>query len=107
MEQRTVSVSTKEDQGVISRPEARWITFDDFQYRLWLIYRHTGETVLLPDLGHKRTGSDHVHPAFSLNSTKIEVQSGLLAPDDRALDICVVPVLKSWLDCTYREELVP
>jgi len=87
--------------------DGRWAAFDDFQYRLWLIDRRTGETVLLADLGHKTTASDHIHPTFSLDSTRIQVQCAMLAPDHRALDICVVPVPKSWLDRTYPARLVP
>ncbi len=97
----------RSDWHVAGSPDGRWAVFDDFQYRLWLIDRHTGETVLLADLGHKTTASDHVHPTFSLDSTKIEVQCAMLAPDNRSLDICVVPVPKSWLDRTYSERLVP
>ncbi len=96
----------RSDWHVAGSPDGRWAAFDDFQYRLWLIDRRTGETVLLADLGHKRA-SDHVHPTFSLDSTKIEVQTAMLAPDGRSLDICVVPVPKSWLSRTYSEKLVP
>jgi oligogalacturonide lyase len=96
----------RSDWHVAGSPDGRWAAFDDFQYRLWLIDRHTGETVLLADLGHKMA-SDHVHPTFSLDSTKIEVQCAMLAPDGRSLDICVVPVPKSWLSRTYSEKLVP
>jgi oligogalacturonide lyase len=97
----------RSDWHVAGSPDGRWAAFDDFQYRLWLIDRHTGETVLLADLGHKTTAGDHIHPTFSLDSTKIEVQCAMLAPDNRALDICVVPVPKSRLDCIYSEKLVP
>jgi oligogalacturonide lyase len=62
---------------------------------------------LLADLGRRTTADDHIHPTFSLDSTRIEVQCAMLAPDGRALDICVVPVPKSWLDRTYSEKLVP
>jgi len=92
---------------VAGSPDGRWAAFDDFQYRLWLIDRHTGETVLLADLGHRTTASDHIHPTFSLDSTEIEVQCAMLSPDHRSLDICVVPVPKSWLDRTYSERLAP
>ncbi len=97
----------RSDWHVAGSPDGRWAAFDDFQYRLWLIDRHTGETALLADLGHRTTADDHIHPTFSLDSTKIEVQCAMLARDNRALDICVVPVPKSWLDRTYSEKLVP
>lgn len=97
----------RSDWHVAASPDGRWAAFDDFQYRLWLIDRRTGETVLLADLGHRTTAGDHVHPTFSPDSTKIEVQCALLAPDRRTLDICVVPVPKNRLDHTYPERLVP
>ena len=50
------------------------------------------------------TADDHIHPTFSRDSTRIEVQCALLAPDNRALDLCVVPVPKSWRD---RTEVLP
>lgn len=97
----------RSDWHVAGSPDGRWAAFDDFQYRLWLIDRRTGETALLADLGHRTTADDHIHPTFSLDSTKIEVQCAMLARDNRTLDICVVPVPKSWLDRTYSEKLVP
>jgi oligogalacturonide lyase len=97
----------RSDWHVAGSPDGRWAAFDDFQYRLWLIDRHTGETVLLADLGHKVTAGDHIHPTFSLDSTRIEVQCATLAPDSRSLDICVVPVPKSWLSRTYNDRLTP
>ena len=78
--------------------DGRWAVADDFMYRLWLIDRRTGEMMMLADLGHMRTAADHIHPTFNADGTKIEVQTAMLAPDGRALDICVVPVPQSWLD---------
>jgi oligogalacturonide lyase len=92
---------------VAGSPDGRWAAFDDFRYRLWLIDRRTSETVLLADLGHKTTAQDHIHPTFSLDSTRIQVQCAMLAPDGRVLDICVVPVPESWLDRTYSVKLTP
>lgn len=92
---------------VACSPDGRWAAFDDFQYRLWLIDRKTGETVLLADLGHKTKAANHIHPTFSPDSTRIEIQCAMLAPDNRALDICVVPVPKSWRDRTYSQRLTP
>jgi oligogalacturonide lyase len=91
----------RSDWHVAASPDGRWAAFDDFQYRLWLIDRKSGETKLLADLGHKTSAADHIHPTFSADSTRIEVQSAMLAEDNRALDICVVPVPKTWLDRTY------
>lgn len=82
-------------------PDGRWGVADDFQYRLWLTDLHTGECILLADLGHKTTAADHIHPTFSADSKKIEIQSAMLSADGRALNICVVPVPESWLKRTY------
>ncbi|MBI5690561.1 MAG: hypothetical protein HZC55_10740 [Verrucomicrobia bacterium] len=78
-------------------PDGRWAVADDFQYRLWLTDRHTGETVLLADLGHRTTAADHLHPTFSSDSTRIEIQTAMLAEDGRSLNLCVVPVPAAWL----------
>jgi oligogalacturonide lyase len=85
-------------------PDGRWATADDFQYRTWLIDRHTGETILIADDGHKTTASDHQHPTFSPDSTKIEIQSAMLSSDGRALNICIIPVPKTWLARTYSDK---
>lgn len=85
-------------------PDGRWAAADDFQYRLWLIDRHTGEMIMLADCGHKTGAADHIHPTFSADSSKIEIQTAMLAPDERSLDICVVPVPKTWLARTYTDK---
>jgi oligogalacturonide lyase len=95
----------RSDWHVAASADGRWAAFDDFQYRLWLIDRKNGETVMLADLGHKTGAADHIHPTFSLDSTRIEVQSAMLAPDERALDVCVVPIPKAYLSRTYSEKL--
>ena len=84
--------------------DGRWATADDFQYRLWIIDRHNGEMVLLADLGHKTTAQDHVHPTFNADGTEIEVQTAMLSADNRSLNICIVPVPKTWLNRTYSEK---
>jgi oligogalacturonide lyase len=86
---------------VAGSADGRWAAADDFQYRLWLIDRSNGEMMMLADIGHKTTAADHIHPTFSLDSTRIEIQTAMLAPDGRALDICVVPIPKTWLARTY------
>ena len=91
---------------VAGSADGRWAAADDFQYRLWLIDRHSGEMILLSDNGHKRTASDHQHPTFNADGTKIEIQSAMLSEDGRALNICIVPVPKSWLARTYPGNLV-
>ena len=84
-------------------PDGRWAVADDFQYRLWLADRHTGETILLSDNGHKTTAADHQHPTFSADSSRIEIQSALLSENSRTMNICVVPVPESWLKRTYAD----
>ena len=84
--------------------DGRWAVGDDFQYRLWLIDRKTGEMILLTDNGHKTTAQDHQHPTFSADSTRIEFQSAMLSADNRSLNICIVPVPKTWLARTYTDK---
>jgi oligogalacturonide lyase len=86
-------------------PDGRWAVADDFQYRLWLIDRHSGEMNLLADMGHKTTAADHIHPTFNADSTKIEIQSAMLSENGRSLNIVVVPIPKAWLARTYSEKV--
>ena len=90
---------------VAGSADGRWAAADDFQYRLWLIDRHSGEMILLSDNGHKKTAADHQHPTFSADGTKIEIQSAMLSADGRSMNICIVPVPKSWLARTYSEKI--
>jgi oligogalacturonide lyase len=93
----------RSDWHVNGSPDGRWGVFDDFLYRLWLVDRRSGETIMLADLGHMTTAADHIHPTFNADSTKIEVQSAMLSAggDKRSLNIVVVPVPESWLNKTY------
>ena len=86
--------------------DGRWAVADDFQYRLWLIDRHTGEMILLSDNGHTRTAADHLHPTFNADGTRIEIESAMLSRDGRSMNICIVPVPKSWLARTYSDRSV-
>lgn len=85
-------------------PDGRWACGDDFARNLWLIDRHTGEMMLLTT-GHKVTAADHVHPTFSADSTRIEIQSAMLSADNRTMNICVVPLPASWLKRTYSDKI--
>ena len=85
-------------------PDGRWAVADDFQYRIWLIDRNNGEMALLSDNGHKTTAQDHQHPTFSADSTRIQIQSAMLSEDGRSMNICIVPVPKSWLERTYTDK---
>lgn len=86
--------------------DGRWAVADDFQYRLWLIDRRTGEMILLSDNGHKRTAADHQHPTFSADGTRIQIQSAMLSEDGRSMNICIIPVPKSWLARTSADRTV-
>ena len=87
--------------------DGRWAAADDFRYRLWVIDRHTGEMMLLASMGEKTTAADHIHPTFSADGTKIEIQSAMLSADNRSLNICVVPLPKTWLSRNYGPRAAP
>lgn len=81
--------------------DGRWAVGDDFQRNLYLIDRKTSELILL-SAGHKRTARDHVHPTFSRDGTKVQIQSAMLSEDDRSMNICVVYLPQELLDRTYK-----
>ena len=87
------------DWHVAGSADGRWAITDDFKYSVWLIDRHSGEVNLLA--GSQKTGADHIHPTFNADGTKIEIQSALISKDNRSLNICIVPVPKTWLNRTY------
>ena len=89
--------------------DGRWAAADDFMYRLWIIDRHTGEMELLASMGtrpmsERGKSADHIHPTFSADGTKIEIQSAMLSDNERSLNICVVPLPKAWLARTYDDK---
>jgi oligogalacturonide lyase len=53
--------------------------------------------MILLSTGHKVTASDHPHPTFSPDGTRIEIQSAMLSEDNRSMNICVIPVPEKWL----------
>lgn len=89
----------RSDWHVAGSEDGRWAASDDFQYEVWLYDRHSGEVNLLA--GPQKTGADHIHPTFNREGTKIEIQSALISKDNRSLNICVVPVPKTFLNRTY------
>ncbi|PTY02685.1 hypothetical protein DB347_23520 [Opitutaceae bacterium EW11] len=98
-----IAGQTKAGSGfwhVHGSPDGRWAVGDDFDRSLWLIDRHTNEMMLLTT-GHRVTAADHVHPTFSADSTKIEIQSAMLSENGRSMNICIVPVPDAWLKRTY------
>lgn len=76
--------------------DKRFAVGDNFARELYLINRETNEMMLLT-AGHKTTAADHVHPTFSPDGTKIQIQSAMISEDGRAMDICIVPVPDKWL----------
>ena len=86
---------------VSGSPDKRFLVGDDFARNIYLIDRHTHEMILL-SAGHKTTASDHTHPTFSSDGTKIEIQSAMLSKDNKSLNICVIPVPEKWLKRKYK-----
>jgi len=82
--------------------DGRFAVGDDFARNLYLIDRHTHEMILLTT-GHKPTAADHIHPTFSPDGTRIEIQSAMLSADNRSMNICIVPVPASWLKRVYTK----
>jgi len=80
--------------------DGRWAVGDDFARNIYLIDRNTHEMILLSG-GHKKTASDHPHPTFSADGTKIEIQSAMLSADNRQMNICIIPVPEEWLKRKY------
>ncbi|MCJ7448073.1 MAG: hypothetical protein MUO72_10285 [Bacteroidales bacterium] len=82
--------------------DGRWAVGDDFSRGIYLIDRHTHEMILI-STGHKMTASDHPHPTFSADGTKIEIQSAMLSEDNRSMNICIIPVPEDWLKRKYTD----
>lgn len=100
-----IAGQTKRGSGlwhVHGSPDGRWAVGDDFARSLYLIDRTNDEMILLT-AGHKATAADHVHPTFSPDGTRIQIQSAMLAPDGRSMDICVVPVPEELRRRTYPQ----
>jgi oligogalacturonide lyase len=81
---------------VTGSSDGHWAAGDDFLRNIYLIDRHTHEMMLL-STGHKVTAENHPHPTFSPDGTKIQIQSAMLSPDGRSMNICVIPLPKSWI----------
>jgi oligogalacturonide lyase len=89
----------RSDWHVAGSSDGRWAASDDFQFEVWLYDRHNGEMNLLA--GPQNPGTDHIHPTFNADGTKIEIQSALISQDKRSLNICVVNLPKAFLNRTY------
>lgn len=103
---REMKIAGQTDAGsglwhVSGSPDGRWAVGDDFSRGIYLIDRHTDEMILL-STGHKTTAADHPHPTMSPDGTKIQIQSAMLSTDDRSMNICIIPVPKTWLKRKYK-----
>jgi oligogalacturonide lyase len=90
---------TKSGSGlwhVSGSPDGRFAVGDDFARNIYLIDRRTSEMMLL-SAGHTTTAADHPHPTMSPGGTKIQIQSAMLSPDGRSMNICIIPVPEVWL----------
>jgi oligogalacturonide lyase len=83
--------------------DGRWAAADDHLYRLWVIDRHNGELLMLADMGHKTTAADHIHPTFSADGTKLEIESAMISPNGQSMNIVVVPMPRSWIARNYGD----
>jgi oligogalacturonide lyase len=77
--------------------DGRFAAGDNFERELYLFDRRNGEMILLT-AGHKKTAKDHVHPTFSPDGTKINIQSAMLSEDNKSMNICVVYLPDEWLN---------
>lgn len=95
----TIAGQTESGSGlwhVHGSHDGRFAVGDDFSRGIYLINRKTREMILL-SAGHKATASDHPHPTFSNDGTRIEIQSAMLSEDNRSMNICIIPVPEEWL----------
>lgn len=101
----TIAGQTPSGSGlwhVHGSPDGRWAVGDDFSRSLYLIDRNTREMILLT-AGHKETASDHPHPTFNPDGTRIQIQSAMLSADNKSMNICIVPVPEAWLKRVYKK----
>lgn len=81
---------------VSGSPDKRFAVGDNFARDIYLIDRKTHEMKLL-STGHKPTASDHPHPTFSPDGTKVEIQSAMLSEDNKSMNICVIYIPDAWM----------
>lgn len=86
---------------VAGSSDGRFLAGDNFSREIYLINRHTHEMILL-SAGNKTTAQDHPHPSFSLDGTKILIQSAMLSKDGKSMNLCIIPVPKKWLKQNYK-----
>lgn len=99
-----IAGQTKSGSGlwhVSGSADGRFAVGDDFARNIYLIDRHNSEMILL-SAGHKTTAADHPHPTMSPDGTKIQIQSAMLSPDGKSMNICIIPVPEEWLKRKYN-----
>ncbi|MFC0875643.1 hypothetical protein ACE01N_03565 [Saccharicrinis sp. FJH2] len=82
---------------VSGSPDKRFVVGDNFNRDIYLINRDTHQMRLL-STGHKPTASDHPHPTFSPDGTRVEIQSAMLSEDNKSMNICVIYIPEAWLE---------
>lgn len=78
-------------------PDGRWAVGDDFARNIYLLDRRSGRLRLL-STGHKETARDHVHPSFSADGSRIQIETAMLSADDRDMNIAVITIPQAWQD---------
>jgi len=99
-----IEAQTKKGSGlwhINGTSDGRFAVGDDFERNIYLIDRHSGEMILLSS-GHKASAQDHPHPSFSADGTRVHIQSAMLSEDDKAMNICIIPIPEEWLNRTYK-----
>jgi oligogalacturonide lyase len=97
---RQMRIETQTPSGsglwhVHGSPDGRWAVGDDFARNLYLLDRRSGRLRLLT-AGHKETARDHVHPTFSADGKRIQIESAMLSENGRAMNIVVVSIPEAW-----------
>lgn len=77
-------------------PDKRFLAGDHPSRSVYAINRKTHEMIMLTT-GHKQTAIDHLHPTFSPDGTRLEIQTAMLSADDKTMNICIVPLPERWL----------
>jgi oligogalacturonide lyase len=59
--------------------DGRWAAADDFNTASGSSTATAARWLLLASMGEVTTAADHIHPTFSADGTKIEIQSAMLS----------------------------
>lgn len=74
---------------VAGSADGKWLAGDTFERNVYVINRENNRMTLLT-AGHNRKAPDHVHPSFSPDGTRIQIQSSFLSEDGSDMHICIV-----------------